>query len=65
MILNVNANLIHVNPLFNLMGFHIFDIKGEEGTTYTLITWRPRLRRGTNLKVAKIDDDMLMEMKNG
>lgn len=63
MILNVNANLIHINPIFNLLGFHIFDIKSKKGTKYTLITWRHRLRRGTVLNVAKIDDDLLMEMK--
>lgn len=65
MILNVNANLIHVNPVFNLLGYHVFEIKDTQMRTHTLITWRSRVRRDDQLKAAKIGDDLFMEVKHG
>ncbi len=65
MILNVNANLIHINPVFNLLGYHIYEIKDGEKLTQTLISKSSRLRQGKQLRAVMIGDDLFMEAKHG
>lgn len=61
-ILYVNSNMIHINPMLNLAGYHIYEIALEDGSIHSLITKR-RIVRGEILKTIKIGEDILLEKK--
>ena len=39
-ILYVHSNMIHINPMLNLFGYHLYEITLVEGETYALLTGR-------------------------
>lgn len=59
-ILYVNSNMIHINPMLNLAGFHLYEIRLENGGSHALIT-RRRIIRGEGLSVVKLGDDIFLE----
>lgn len=59
-ILYVNSNMIHINPMLNLSGYHLYEVAIEGGGTHALIT-RHRILRGDEVKVIKIGEDILLE----
>lgn len=61
MILNVSSNMIHINPVLNLIGYHVYDVEVEGTDSHTLITRRGRLVKGTSLRSVVIGDSLLME----
>lgn len=63
MVLHVSANMVHINPVLNLIGYHVYEISGESEATYTLISRRSRLTRGTHLDAVMIGDDLFMEKR--
>jgi hypothetical protein len=58
----VNANVIHVNPVLNLLGYHLYEVTLADGETYSLIA-RGRVRRGATLSFATIGDDILLQKR--
>ncbi|NJK64308.1 MAG: hypothetical protein HC921_17875 [Synechococcaceae cyanobacterium SM2_3_1] len=58
MILSVSAHLVHINPVLNLFGYHLFEITTQEQTDapHTVITRRSRLLPNTKLYVVQIAD---------
>lgn len=61
MILYVNSNLIHINPMLNLLGYHLYEVSLGDGTVHTILTRRSRLVRGTKLDIVLISDDLSVE----
>jgi phosphatidylglycerophosphate synthase len=61
-ILYVNSNMIHINPMLNLVGFHLYEITFEDGAIHSLIT-RRRIVRGEKLSVIKVGEDILLEKR--
>lgn len=61
MILYVNSNLIHINPMLNLLGYHLYEVSLGNGTVHTILTRRSRLVRGTKLDIVIIGDDLSVE----
>ena len=59
-ILYVNSNMIHINPMLNLAGYHLYEITLEDDAVHSLITFR-RIVRGEKLSVVKVGDDILLE----
>ncbi|MDQ3813810.1 MAG: hypothetical protein M3347_07645 [Armatimonadota bacterium] len=59
-ILYVNSHMMHINPMLNLDGYHVYEITSEHGTIYSLIT-RRRVRSGEKLSVIKMGEDILLE----
>lgn len=59
-ILYVNSNMIHINPMLNLAGYHIYEIALDDGGIHSLLTKR-RIVRGEELSVIKIGEDILLE----
>lgn len=59
-ILYVNSNMIHINPMLNLAGFHIYEIVLDDGSIHSLLTKR-RIVRGEELRVIKIGEDIFLE----
>jgi hypothetical protein len=58
----VNANIIHVNPTLNLLGYHLYEATLEDGEVYNLIA-RGRVRRGDTLRFVTVGDDILLRKR--
>jgi hypothetical protein len=61
-ILYVNSNMIHINPMLNLGGYHLYEVTLEDGGVHSLISHR-RVARGQPLAVIKIGEDILLEKR--
>jgi hypothetical protein len=57
-----NANMIHVNPTLNLLGYHLYEITLQDGETYNLIA-RGRVKRGATLTFVTIGADILLQKR--
>jgi len=57
----VNSNMIYINPMLNLAGFHLYDVAVEHDEKhYSLIAHR-RIVHGDILHPIKLGDDILMD----
>ncbi len=61
MVLNVSSNMIHINPMLNLFGYHVYEIETDSDECHTIITGRSRLVRGTTLDAVTVGDEIWME----
>ena len=59
-ILYVNSNLIHINPMLNLSGYHLYEISVESGATYSLITYREVIP-GDTISAVKASNGIFLE----
>jgi len=60
-IVYVNSNMIHINPMPNLMGYHLYEITVENsGEPYALIS-RRRVGRGETLRLVDIGSGIFLE----
>jgi len=59
-ILYINSNMIHINPMLNLMGYHIYELTLEDGDKRSLVTKR-RIRQNAQLSVIVLGEEILME----
>lgn len=60
-ILYVNSNMIHINPMLNLGGYHIYEVTLEDETIHALISRKRRITRGATLSAIKVGEDILLE----
>jgi hypothetical protein len=58
-VLYVNSSMIHINPMLNFVGYHLYEVVLDDGVTYSLIA-RKRVGRGQTLAVVKIGDEILI-----
>jgi hypothetical protein len=58
----VNSNMIHINPVLNVLGFRLFEVE-VDGTTLSLITRRRFIARNTMIYARRLGDDVLLETK--
>jgi hypothetical protein len=63
-ILYVNSNMIHINPMLNLFGYHLYEITTEDGGVHSLLA-RRSIRHQETLNVVKLGDDILLEKSHG
>lgn len=63
-ILYVNSNMIHINPMLNLVGYHLYEVTLENGGNHALIS-RRRIVRGDTLSAVKLADDIFLEKQHG
>ena len=63
-ILYVNSNMIHINPMLNLFGYHLYEITLEDGSVHSLITHRT-IRHRETIMVIKMTDEILLEKEHG
>lgn len=59
-ILYVNSDMMHINPMLNLTGWHIYEITLPQGETYTVIA-KKRVRKGMELEVTQMADWIYLE----
>lgn len=61
LVIYVNSNLIHINPVMAVFGYHVYEIETPEGSTHTVISRRSRLIKGQLMRVVMIGDDLFLE----
>lgn len=59
-VLYVNSNMIHINPMLNLFGYHLYEISVDDGSVRSIVT-RRRLRRNADIRVVEIGEDIYLE----
>ena len=61
MVIYINSNLIHINPMLNLVGYHVYEIETNMNVTHTIISKKRRLARGCQITITMIDDNLFLE----
>ncbi len=59
-VLYINSNMIHINPMLNLIGYHIYETTLDDSSVYSLIT-RRRIKRGEVLRVNTVAENIYLE----
>jgi hypothetical protein len=59
-VIYVSTNMIHINPMLNIMWLHIHEIK-TGGITHSLITHRRRIPENTEILVHRLGEDVMLE----
>ncbi len=62
-VIYVQSNMIHINPLLNLMGWFIYEVETDRGTGFSLVTRRRHVGRGKH-RFVKIGDNLLLEVRD-
>lgn len=62
-VLYVNSDMIHINPMLNLLGFHVYEIELKNGEIHSIIT-RRRVRRGQTVSAVKAAEDIFLEIRS-
>lgn len=63
LVLYVNSNMIYVNPMLNLSGYHLYEIEVEHGDHPHYYLARKRLVRDETIHYVHISSDVLLELK--
>jgi len=62
-IIYVSANLIHTNPILNLIGYHLYEIEDQDGKPGTLITKREYVGPNDRIKASSLSNYILLERR--
>ena len=63
MIVYVNSNMLFVNPLLSLAGYHTFEIEDRDGHSYSLIARRRDVAPGVTLQPSQITRTLRLEVR--
>jgi hypothetical protein len=63
MLVYVNSNMLFVNPVLSLAGYHSFEIEDPEGHAYVLLARRPDLDPGSVLRPAQVTRYLRLEVR--
>jgi hypothetical protein len=63
MIVYVNSNMLFVNPLLTVVGYHTFEVEDPDGHTYTLIARRRDVEPGKTLRPSQITRSLRLEVR--
>jgi hypothetical protein len=58
----VSSNMVYINPVLSLVGYHLYEATMEDGATYNLIA-RGRLRRGDTPRLIQLGEDILLDRR--
>jgi len=61
-VIYVNSNMIHINPVLNLMFYHLLEIESD-GELRSLITRKRYIPKGSKVVVHKLGNDVFLEAK--
>lgn len=60
-IVYINSDMIRINPMLNLVGYHLYEIKVENGAeSHSLIT-RRRVNRGDTIRIVNVGRGIFLE----
>jgi len=57
----VNSNMLHINPMLNLAGFHLYEVTLEGKKDHFSLISRGRIALGATLEVIDLNSGMLLE----
>lgn len=60
-VLYMNSDMMHINPMLNMVGWHVYEITLNDGETRTLIS-KKRARKGRVASTIQMGDDILLEV---
>ena len=60
MILNMNSNLVYINPVLNFIGYHLFEVELESGNDILLITRREQLLNGQKVNGKRVASSIFL-----
>lgn len=63
--LYITSNMIHINPLLTLCGYHIYQVESTEGKSSLLVTRRTYVGQKMSIRVVSLGDYALMEKNYG
>jgi hypothetical protein len=61
-IVYINSNMLFVNPLLSLSGFHTFEVSDPEGHEYSVITRRRDFNPGEVIRPSQVDRYVRVEV---
>jgi hypothetical protein len=62
-IVYVNSNMLFVNPLLSVAGYHTFDVTDPQGHEYSLITRREGIDPGTDIRPSHVGRYIRLEVR--
>ena len=60
LIVYVNSNLIYINPMLTLLGYHLYEARLEHSEVSHLLLIRHRLIRGETVRLAKLGESIFL-----
>lgn len=60
MILNLNSNLVYINPILNSIGYHLFEVELPSGNDIMLITKSERLLVGQVISGKRVSESIYL-----
>ena len=60
-VLYMNSDMMHINPMLNLAGWHIYEITLQNSDVFILIS-KKRTRKGSEINTIKMGHDILLEV---
>lgn len=64
MVIYINSNMLLVNPLLTIVGYHTFEITDADGHAYSLITRRQGFEPGETIRPAQVTRYLRLEVRN-
>jgi len=60
LIVYVNSNLIYINTMLTLLGYHLYEARLEHSEVFHLLLIRHRLIRGETVRLAKLGESIVL-----
>jgi len=60
LVVYVNSNMIYINPMLNLIGYHLYEVTLEHSELSHYLIIRHRIVRGERLQLVKIGDGIFL-----
>jgi hypothetical protein len=63
LVVYVNSNMIYINPMLNLIGYHLYEVNIENNESSFYLITHHRVVRGATLRVVRIGESAFLETK--
>ncbi len=60
MVLSMNSNLVFINPVLNMLGYHLYEVELESGNNLILIIGLERLLAGQKVEVRRVSESIYL-----
>lgn len=61
----VQANLVHINPVLTLLGWHVYRIESVDGNELVLMSNQKAVKRGSTLAAVRVSEGLWWERPAG
>ncbi len=62
LIIYVNSNMIYINPMLNILGYHLYEVKIAKNETSFYLLTRQRVGLRSVVRVARIGDSTFLQV---